>query len=119
MVGPGADRVVGGLGSDTVSGGFLHADGFTVDLRLGTATGGGTGAVGDTVVNVEHIDGTADDDVLIGDRHDNIIFAGPGNDDLHGGAGNDHLDGHADRDLADGGRGTDACLAERKDRCER
>jgi Ca2+-binding RTX toxin-like protein len=90
MAGPGSDRVVGGVGRDTFSGGFLHADGFTVNLRLGIANGGGTGAAGDTLATVEHIDGSADDDVLIGDRQNNVIFAGPGNDDLHGGAGSDH-----------------------------
>jgi Ca2+-binding RTX toxin-like protein len=118
MAGPGADRVDGGRGRDTFSGGFLHADGFTVNLRLGTATGGGTGAVGDTVVSIANIDGSADDDVLIGDQKDNVIFAGPGDDDMWGGAGDDDLDGHVDRDKADGGPGTDTCVAETKDRCE-
>lgn len=118
MAGPGADRVDGGKGRDTFSGGLLHEDGFTVNLRLGTATGGGTGAVGDRVVSIVHLDGSADDDLLIGDGHGNVIFAGPGDDYLQGGAGNDDLDGHVDSDRADGGPGSDTCAAESKDRCE-
>jgi len=116
MAGPGDDLVDGGKGRDRYSGGSLTADGFRVDLRLGTATGGGTGV--DRLTSIRDLDGSADDDVLIGNRYANDIFAGPGDDHLSGGAGDDVLNGFDDVDRADGGPGTDTCVAELRRRCE-
>lgn len=116
MAGPGEDLVDGGKGRDRYSGGSLSADGFRVDLRLGTATGGGTGV--DRLTSIRDLDGSADDDVLIGNRYANDIFAGPGDDHLSGGAGDDVLNGFDDVDRADGGPGTDTCVAELRRRCE-
>ncbi|MGI8613391.1 MAG: calcium-binding protein [Nocardioidaceae bacterium] len=116
LAGPGADRVDGGPGRDRYSGGTLSSDGFTVNLRLGTATGGGTGV--DQLTSIADVDGSFYDDVLIGDANSNDFFAGPGDDQMSGGAADDVLTGFDGVDQADGGPGIDTCTAENLSRCE-
>ena len=96
--GPGADRLVGGAGNDTAS--YARSpEGVTVRLHSLAATGGD--ATGDTfpglvdvaytdldgveqtdsLPDVEHLIGSAHNDILAGDRRDNVIDGGAGNDD--------------------------------------
>jgi Ca2+-binding RTX toxin-like protein len=99
--GAGDDIVEGGLGDDTIDGGagsdfwsFANAaGGVTVDLAAQTATGQGN----DTIISIENVDGSAFDDVIVGDVNANI---------LNGGDGNDTLSGNG-VDTLDGGNGTD------------
>ena len=124
--GPGADRLVGSSGHDTAS--YTHSPtGVTVRLHSLSATGGD--ATGDTfpyrvdvawtdsngveqtesLPDVEHLSGSAHDDVLAGDRRDNVIDGGAGHDTLYGGpgGGDDRLDGGPGDDRLYGGQGSD------------
>ena len=55
-----------------------------------------------------HLTGTAGDDALFGDFHDNSLAGVGGRDTLEGGAGNDLLGGAGGADLLIGGAGEDA-----------
>ena len=133
--GAGADRLEGGLGADVLTGGpgqdtasYLDSPaGVEVRLHSGTARGGH--AAGDTfpetvafawtdsdgraqqvqVPDVEHLHGSAHNDVLAGDGRDNRIFGAAGNDTLYGGplGGDDTLRGGAGNDKLYGGKGAD------------
>ena len=102
--GPGADRLVGGAGNDTAS--YAGSpEGVTVRLHSLKASGGDaqgdsfpytvdvayTDAEGveqtETLPDVEHLIGSAHDDILAGDRRDNDLDGGAGNDTLYGGPG--------------------------------
>jgi Ca2+-binding RTX toxin-like protein len=112
--GLGNDTLSGGAGADTLNGGSGTQDtanyatsnaGVTIDLLLGTASGGH--ATGDTLVGIENIFGSTHDDVLTGNNLVNfltgfggndtltalnnadILFGGTGNDTMNGGSGND------------------------------
>ena len=116
--GAGDDAIIGGEGADDIDGGTGARDivGFEasitgVTVNLGTGTGVGGDAEGDTYQNVEFIHGSTHDDILTGDDEvnrlvghngDDSLFGGKGNDTLLGGNGADHLDGgEGDRDVAE------------------
>ena len=54
----------------------------------------------DRLFRFESIEGSAFDDILVGDKQANVIDGGPGNDTIIGGGGHDELNG---------GQGTDGC----------
>lgn len=101
MGGDGDDLVVtgmsiadvhGGTGTDTLS--FQHSTlPVTVDLATRSAFDGiGTAAKPNyTIVDIENVTGTAQDDTITGDANDNVIDGRGGNDHLDGGGGNDTL----------------------------
>ena len=128
--GPGDDdEVAGSLGIDTLSGGpgdfdLVHGD-YGYDRMDGGAGGGdiasfatdvGAGRDGgvrvslaehsargdghDRLFRFESIEGSAFDDILVGDKQANVIDGGPGDDTIVGGGGHDELNG---------GQGTDGC----------
>lgn len=107
------DTLAGGTGGDIIDGGTgidfasyaSSAAGVTIDLQLGTATGGD--ATGDTLVNIENLRGSQHDDSLTGNADDNRIQGLGGDDSLYGSAGDDELFGGAGADLLDGGDGID------------
>ena len=100
----GGDRINGGAGSDTAV--YRNSDAAVrVNLGNGTLTGGH--AQGDQVVNVESIEGSNYDDVLIGDSAVNRLYGGAGKDELRGGDGDDQLFGNDGDDLLEGGKGID------------
>jgi Ca2+-binding RTX toxin-like protein len=129
--GNGNDTLAGGAGADTLDGGSgADTAGYsgsgasvTVDLGLGTATGGD--AAGDILTSIENLSGSAFDDTLTGNAGANQIAGGGGQDTLAGaegndallggagidtlagGTGNDGLNGGADADVIDGGTGVD------------
>ena len=100
--GAGNDILNGGGGNDTASY-ALSKLGVTINLKLGTATGGD--ATGDTLTSIENLIGSSKNDVLTGDDNDNILTGGLGNDALTGGAGNDTFV------IASKGDGTDTIAA--------
>ncbi|REL30842.1 beta strand repeat-containing protein [Thalassotalea euphylliae] len=61
----------------------------------------------DTVINVENVKGTAQNDTLIGDQSSNQLLGMAGNDTLIGGAGNDLLEGGEGNNQFDGGSDQD------------
>jgi uncharacterized repeat protein (TIGR01451 family) len=109
----GNDRLDGGLGNDTLDGGdgndqlfgrdgddILHgskgfdlarfdgsAQGVTVDLAAGTATGEGS----DTLDGIEGVIGSAHGDTLRGDDHGNDLYGKQGDDLLDGRGGSDYV----------------------------
>ena len=64
-------------GSDTVD--YSHANG-PVSVNLLTGATSGTAAEGDLFSSIENLRGTAFNDTLTGDGHNNILFGGAGND---------------------------------------
>jgi len=99
--GTGDDILIGGGGQDSLDGGegIDTADfgniglGIEVDLAEGNASYGMV--ENETVVNVENVIGTAQDDVIIGDDADNLLAGGDGADRIEGGAGDDYIRGDA------------------------
>ena len=124
--GAGADRLVGGAGEDVASY-ARSAAAVTVRLHSGAVRGGD--AEGDTfaakvtaeyidangvtreeiVPDIEHLRGSAHDDILAGDSRANRLEGGAGDDRLYGGpgGGDDMLWGGAGADALFGGRGDD------------
>ncbi len=118
----GADRLFGGAGDDTLEGGAGNdtldggegidvasyanaAAAIKADLSGAVANTGE--ALGDTLLRIEGLIGSAFADDLRGDGGANRLWGGGGNDTLRGGAGNDTLTGGAGADSLDGGAGTD------------
>jgi Ca2+-binding RTX toxin-like protein len=112
--GNGNDRFVSGIAGDTFDGGAgndtvdyrNYAAGVTVTLGL-NAGQTGTGAGGDSLVNVENIDGSAYGDTLNGSNDANFLQGLGGNDTIDAKAGNDTIDGGAGADAMTGGQGND------------
>jgi len=78
---------------------LLIPGGVHVDLREGTAHGGGD----DVLVSVEDVVGTDFGDVLVGDARSNQLSGEDGDDVLRGRGGVDSLHGGADIDTCDTG----------------
>ena len=108
--GAGADTLIGGLGDDTLIGGggqdsldggegIDTADFSNIGLGIEVSLEDGNASYGmvenETVVNVENVIGTAQDDVIIGDAGDNLLAGNDGNDRIEGGAGDDFIRGDA------------------------
>ncbi len=84
--GPGSDYLDGGDGSDTA----IYTQSFaavTIDLGLGTASGGH--AVGDRLESIEGLVGSRHADTLTGDAGNNLIAGEGGSDVINGGDGVD------------------------------
>ncbi|WP_038025667.1 hypothetical protein [Synechococcus sp. PCC 7336] len=104
--GSGNDLFIGGLGEDFHDGGsgedtvsFLRSTaGVTVDLQLGTGSGGQ--AADDRFVNIENAIGSEAGDNLIGNDANNLLIGHTGNDRLEGGIGDDILLGGDGDDTA-------------------
>ena len=75
------------------------SSGVTVSLATGAGSGGD--AQGDTLVEIENLNGSGFNDVLTGDAGANVLDGGAGNDILAGGAGADTLIGGTGIDTAD------------------
>jgi Ca2+-binding RTX toxin-like protein len=143
--GPGdADEVAGSLGIDTISGGpgdfdLVHGDygydrmdggagkgdiaSFATDV--GAGRGGGVkvslaahrarGDGHDRLFRFEGVEGSAFEDVLVGNRQANAIEGGAGNDTIRGGGGHDELIGGQGTDRCQGAKGrTSSCGREKK-----
>ena len=95
--GDGHDLLEGGSGADVLDGGAGNdiADyrtsytGAAVNINLSTGVSFGGDAEGDTLLNIENVNGTAGNDTLIGDEGDNILQGFFGADIIDGGDGND------------------------------
>jgi Ca2+-binding RTX toxin-like protein len=93
----------GGAGGDTVS--FSGAaNGVTVDLGAGTATGDGN----DTLLGgFANVNGSGFGDTLTAAPGGSTLNGGSGDDTLNGAAGNDTLNGGSDDDTLNGDAGDD------------
>jgi Ca2+-binding RTX toxin-like protein len=102
----GPDTLNGGSGSDTAS--YLaSASGVTVDLTVGSASGGD--ASNDTLISIENLTGSNFIDSLVGDAAANTLDGRGGTDLLAGRGGNDVyiVDNAGDAVLETGGQGLD------------
>jgi Ca2+-binding RTX toxin-like protein len=92
--GVGNNVLNGDTGIDTVSYayGVTGTTGVTVSLALTTAQAtGGSGS--DTLIGIENLTGSNNNDSLTGNSAANVLDGGAGNDALDGGAGNDTMTG--------------------------
>ncbi|WP_404479230.1 cadherin domain-containing protein [Novosphingobium sp. BL-52-GroH] len=125
--GGGDDTLEGGLGADTLDGGansvsaastdagdtaryVRSAAAITIDLKLtGAQTSvDGSDALGDILVGIENIVGSAFNDTITGDANDNKFFGLAGTDNLYGGGGDDVLSGDDGNDNLYGEDGADS-----------
>jgi len=120
----GSDVLNGGLGNDLLNGGsggdtadynnfriggttYIGATaGVTVNLNL-TSAQNTRGAGLDTLVAIEHLNGTDFNDTFIGNSLNNTLAGLAGNDALTGNDGNDTLIGWGGNDTLSGGSGND------------
>lgn len=113
----GADIFDGGDGSDLVSWNYAGASFVKVDLATGELAGA---AADDVLISIEGAEGTAGNDILIGNGEANTFYgldgddvlmagngSGTGTDYLSGGNGNDRLYGGAGKSTLNGGAGDD------------
>jgi Ca2+-binding RTX toxin-like protein len=140
----GADEVAGSLGIDTLNGGpgdfdFVHGDygydrmdggpgnndiaSFATDVGAGRSGGvkvslarhRAKGDGHDRLFRFENLEGSAFDDVLVGNGQGNVIDGGAGEDAIRGGGGRDELLGGQGTDRCNGAKGrTTSCGKEAK-----
>ncbi|GGN34374.1 Ca2+-binding RTX toxin-like protein [Actinoplanes campanulatus] len=104
--GAGADLMLGGSGSDTVN--YTHHSGPVIVDLDGVADDGRTGERDTVGADVEHIFGSAYNDVLTGNGGANLIVGLAGDDTIRGAGGNDVTAGGAGLDRVYGEAGDDA-----------
>jgi Ca2+-binding RTX toxin-like protein len=142
----GADEVAGSLGIDTLNGGpgdfdFVHGDygydrmdggpgnddvaSFATDVGAGRSGGvrvslarhRAKGDGHDRLYRFENLEGSAFDDVLVGNAQGNVIDGGAGEDTIRGAGGKDELLGGQGTDRCNGARGrTTSCGREMEPR---
>jgi Ca2+-binding RTX toxin-like protein len=111
--GAGDDIVYGSGGGDIIDGGadldLVDYSGSSAAVSVNLATGAGLGgwAQGDVLSNVENLNGSRFDDVLVGNALSNQFNGGLGADRLTGGDGNDILSGNDGNDALYGDVGID------------
>ena len=99
------DLLGNGSVGDTLSyAGTGAANGVTVNLAAGTATGF------NSIAGVENVTGGAGNDTLTGDTNANTLIGAAGIDVIDGGAGGDNITGGADADTMTGGLGADTFI---------
>jgi Ca2+-binding RTX toxin-like protein len=102
--GPGGDQLNGGAGFDLVS---YVGSSINVGVFLGTNSGLGGDAHGDTYSSIEGAIGTAFNDFLHGGDTANLLRGGAGDDRISGIGGDDILRGEAGNDTLLGDPGSD------------
>ena len=116
IAGPGPDNVIGGDGGDTISY-ELSPEAVTVNLG---APGGVQDAAdqgdedsyagSDTLVRIENVMGSDEDDMITGDTNANRLMGGAGKDTLNGEGGADTLMGGDGVDTLNGGTEGDTLM---------
>jgi len=104
--GDGADNLMGGKGNDFIDGGngidmahYWNATaGVYVNLSLTNAQNTKGEGI-DTLLNIESLNGSGFNDILIGNTAENRLLGGAGNDVLNGLLGNDVLTGGLGKDV--------------------
>lgn len=89
--GAGADVLEGGSGTNTVT--YRDATDKVQVFLNGEASNTGSDAKGDQLRHIQHLVGSAGDDLLVGNAEANSLQGGSGDDTLRGGEGADTLEG--------------------------
>ncbi|MGR3423466.1 MAG: Ig-like domain-containing protein [Sagittula sp.] len=105
--GDGADTIVGGDGEDMVTY-VLSSAGVNVNLGTGNGTGGS--AEGDSLSQIEVLQGSNHRDTLTGSAGNEMLIGLLGDDSVAGAGGDDVLLGSEGADTLDGGTGTDTMV---------
>jgi len=111
------DSLVGGAGDDYLDGGAGDWDtawynqseelnGINVNLAAGTASDDGFGNT-DTLVSIENVEGSAHDDIIVGDSNHNNLVGNEGNDVMYGADGDDNFSDRDGNDQTFGENGHD------------
>jgi Ca2+-binding RTX toxin-like protein len=101
----GIDYYDGGNGIDLIS--FATAaHGAHIDLSANKIYDDGYGNIED-IINIEDVEGTAYDDLIIGNALNNVFYGAGGNNTIYGGAGNDTFFTGVGNDIAYGEAGDD------------
>jgi Ca2+-binding RTX toxin-like protein len=109
----GDDELTGGFGPDLLNGGpgidTARYDDSPVGVFVSLIEGRGFNgtAAGDTLFDIENVQGSLHNDILVGDGGPNALYGLAGDDSLFGGGGDDHLFGGLGKDLLAGGAGAD------------
>ena len=115
------DLFAGDAGSDTLIGSDGQDDyvdysgdpaGAVIDLAAGIATDGYGDT--DTLISIEDVEGTDQDDVILGNQEDNFIDGRAGDDELRGFGGDDQFRGGEGNDIIDGGADRDRVRYDRE-----
>lgn len=110
--GAGNDIINGSRGNDTLNGGqgrdTAQFSSRSNRINLNTTGWQNTGDGKDRLISIENVNAGSGNDVIIGNRIDNILNGQAGNDRLYGGGGDDLLigGGGKDRVWGQGGRDT-------------
>ena len=108
LAGGSADKLDGGPDEDTAD---YHFAAGPVLVNLPepgeTATGQGVAGAGDTLTNVESVEGSSENDTIDGNSQTNLLRGNAGADTLSGFSGNDVLSGDDDSDTLNGGPDND------------
>lgn len=107
----GDDILYSGIGNDTLDGGdghdqllyfsSAHDSGLNINMTTGLTQGSVNGqAFTDQFTNIEEVEGTNFDDVLIGSSGNDFLFGHEGADTIKGGGGDDHYLGGYGFDIA-------------------
>jgi Ca2+-binding RTX toxin-like protein len=121
----GLDLVHGDYGYDRMDGGAGAGDIASFATDVGAGRGGGVkvslakhkarGDGHDRLFRFESLEGSAFDDILVGNKQANTIDGGPGKDTLRGGGGPDVLNGEEGSDRCQGAKGrTTSCGREKR-----
>lgn len=105
---PGRDSIDGGAGRDWIDGRFLDGP-LSVDLVRQRATYDNTNSF---VTEVENVNGTSGNDILLGSNGRNTIRGMGGDDVINGLGGRDSISGGAGSDEIKGGRGGDTIFGD-------
>lgn len=114
--GDGNDVLIGGRDSDDLDGGSgLDTASYRTSLSganisLTTGVGQGGDAEGDSLSNIENVQGSNYADEITGDGLNNTLTLGRGDDTADGGAGDDEISGEQGSDSIFGGEGNDILL---------
>lgn len=115
--GEGDDAISGGLGNDIIDGGSGNDwavytagtnGGVVVDLGAGTQQTYGAGI--DTLIGIENVSGSADNDHLTGTGIANTLIGNSGDDWIWGEGGGDTINGGRGADAISGGTGADTMI---------
>jgi hypothetical protein len=91
-----AGQIDGGAGTNTLDYTRFMGD-VTVDLPLGSAT-----AVAQGIANIQNVNGSQGNDLIIGDANPNVLRGGTGRNIIIGGGGGDQIFGGGDNILIGG-----------------